>query len=84
MIPGDFHQYKIRFEPLGFSIFTCTYILFSIFLLIRFDGTPYEEPETPSGDFTEGQWGTSKVHKHAGRHSAVSEVLIQIIPNVGL
>lgn len=31
MIPGDFHQYKIRFEPICFSIFTCVYNLCSFF-----------------------------------------------------
>lgn len=58
MIPGDFHQYKIRSEPLGFSIF-CMHVdfIFNFFLLVGFEGTPHGEPETPSVTLDAGTAG---------------------------
>lgn len=81
MIPGDFHQHKIRFEPLGFSIF-CMHIDFIFkFSPRRIRGNAARGTRNAFSDTRRRDGGGLRRYTSTRRrHSAVSEVLIQIIP----
>lgn len=77
MIPGDFHRYKITFEPLGFAIF-CMHGDFT------FNFSP-GKAETPSVDTRRrDSGGLSKVHEHAKETLGSVRSADTNHPNVGL